>query len=419
MHRSSLAALLLIGACIAPLAATAQTAPQPAPQPASGGFDVDEAPAAQAQNNAPILYNFVEVGANSQDKTSAMFGRYNGMPDKGVHPILSGEVRGGDAWDSGKTFFYDLTVNNLTNDAKKVFPDSSVSLKFGQRGQWNAGVFYDNISYLQSTTFHTAYNVDGTLALGTPGGISLTGLALANPPSATATTVSNNAAAILVTRRVGTQRNTVGLSFLDQFMPNWVFSTAYSHEHKSGSKENSALQGAGTGLNSMSGSFVYFAEPVDYDTDKFNAVLAYTTPDLQVRLTYALSNFKDNKTDVVLIDPFVHSAVISVPRSATFATPPSNWSHQVNAQVGYSLPLQSRISATLGYGMSFQNMTFAPESTNPSVAICAPSSALSPSPAIRSTSSTSSSTTPSTTATTAARRCPTNICSTTQRPLAP
>lgn len=370
MHRSSLAALLLIGACIAPLAATAQTAPQPANSPsAGGGFDVDEAPAAQSQENAPIFYKFVEVGANTQDNGSAMFGRYNGMPDSGTHPTLSAHVAGGDAWDSGKTFFYDLTVDNLTNDSKKLFPGSSISLKFGHRGQWNAGVFFDNISYLQSTTFQTAYNGDGTLAIGTPGGIILTGLALANPPSATATAVSNNAAAILVTRRVGTQRNTVGLSFLDQFMPNWVFSTAYSHEHKTGTKENSALQGSGTGLNSTSGSFTYFAEPVDYDTDKFNAVLAYTTPDLQVRLTYVLSNFKDNKTDIVLIDPFANTNIIAVPRSATYATPPSNWSHQLNAQVGYSLPLQSRISATLGYGMSFQNMTFAPESTNPSVAI--------------------------------------------------
>ncbi|PMU97579.1 MtrB/PioB family outer membrane beta-barrel protein, partial [Pseudomonas sp. GP01-A4] len=92
-------------------------------------------------------------------------------------PTLIAHVAGGDAWDSGKTFFYDLTVDNLTNDSKKLFPGSSISLKFGHRGQWNAGVFFDNISYLQSTTFQTAYNGDGTLAIGTPGGIILTGLA--------------------------------------------------------------------------------------------------------------------------------------------------------------------------------------------------------------------------------------------------
>ena len=365
MHRSSLAALLLIGACLAPLAATAQTAPPPA----SGGFDVDEAPAAQAQANAPIFYNFVETGANTQDNSSALFGRYNGMSDAGVHPTLSAHVGGGDAWDSGKTFFYDLKVDNLTNNHNRLFPDSSATLKIGERGKWNASVSYDNITYLQSTSFHTAYNSDGSLAQGAAGGISLTGLTLANPTSATAANVSNAAATILTTQRVGTQRNKVGLSFFDQFLPDWTFSTAYSHEHKSGTKENSLLQGAGTGLNSASGDFVYFPEVVDYDTDRFNAVVAYTTPDLQVRLTYALSNFKDNRTDMVLADPFNANGIISVPKSATYATPASNWSHQLNAQLGYSLPLQSRVNLTLGYGMSFQNATFAPESTNPSVVV--------------------------------------------------
>jgi MtrB/PioB family decaheme-associated outer membrane protein len=357
MLRPALKAMVVLGVCLAPLAAHAGDGG------AGSGTTSEQTPSPAVTYNNEVL-----LGLKWQSQDSAKFGRYNGSPDEGFFPFGSFVFRWGDTWDSGNTHYYDFTGDNLTFNSK-VLPNSSASFKFGKRGSWGIDVFYDNITYTQSLKFNTPYSPSGKLLLGTPGGISLAGIALTNPPNAADVAISSAVSGILTQKTVGSQRNKFGVSFFDILSDDWTISTNFTHEHKDGTKENSLLQGSGTDINSESGNIVYFPELINYDTDRFSAVLAYSTPDMQAQITYVLSSFSDNRLDTVLLDPFATADVISVPLSATFSSPPSSIAHQIKAQFGYNFSSSTRLNASFSYGLQLQNERFAPESTNPTAPI--------------------------------------------------
>ena len=357
MLRPALKTMMMLGICLAPLAAHA------ADNNADSTTTSGQTPAPTVTNDNEVL-----LGLKWQSKDSAKFGRYNGSPDGGFFPFGSFVIRRGDAWDSGNTHYYDFTGNNLTYNSK-VLPNASASFKFGQHGSWGIDLFYDNITYTQSQHFNTAYSTTGRLLLGTPGGISLAGIALTNPPNAADVAISGKVSGILTQKTVGTQRNKFGASLFDVLSDDWTISTTFTHEHKDGTKENSLLQGSGAGINAATGNIVYFPELIDYDTDRFSAVLAYSTPDMQAQITYVISSFNDGRADTVLFDPFTTSNVKSVPLSETYSTPPSTIAHQIKAQFGYNFSTSTRLNASFAYGLQLQNERFASESTNPSVPI--------------------------------------------------
>lgn len=356
MLRPGLKTMMALGACLAPLAAHA------ADSNADSGTTSDEA--------APVVYdNEVLLGVRWQSDDSALFGRYRGTPDEGFFPFLSFDIHGRDAWDSGNTHYYDFIGNNLTYNSE-LFPNSSASFKFGHQGSWGVNVFYDNITYTQSLTFNTPYSTSGKLLLGTPGGISLAGIGLTNPPNAADVAISAKVAAILGRKDIGTQRNAFGAGLFGVLSDDWTITTSFVHEHKDGTKENSFIIGAGNpSINTANNNFIYFPELIDYDTDRFSAILAYSTPDMQAQFAYSLSSFKDNRLDIVLLDPFATNNVKSVPPSATYSTPPTSIAHQIKAQFGYNFSSSTRFNATFAYGLQLQDARFAPESTNPSVPI--------------------------------------------------
>jgi MtrB/PioB family decaheme-associated outer membrane protein len=361
MLKPSLRAMMVLGACLVPLAA------QAADNAVDNGATSDQTPAPAVTSDNEVL-----LGLKWQSQDSAKFGRYNGSPDEGFFPFGSFVIRRGDAWDSGNTHYYDFTGDNLifnTNNSK-VLPNSSASFKFGQHGSWGIDVFYDNITYTQSLKFNTPYSTSGNLLLGTPGGISLAGIALTNPPNAADVAISANVSGILTQRFVGSQRNKFGVGVFGVLSDDWTISTNFVHEHKDGTKENSFIIGSGNpSLNTANNNFIYFPELIDYDTDRFSAVLAYSTPDMQAQVTYVMSSFNDNRLDMVLLDPFATNNVKSVPLSATYSTPPSSIAHQIKAQFGYNFSSSTRLNASFAYGLQLQNERFAPESTNPSVPI--------------------------------------------------
>jgi MtrB/PioB family decaheme-associated outer membrane protein len=359
MRKLALGLSVLLAAGALPLTAFA----------AETGFDVDDQTTPKKESSAAASSSQVSVGVRFQGSSSALYGRYNGSPENGFYPYVDFDFGQRHPWDSGNTSYFDVTGTNLTSNSDRVLPNASVALKFGKHGGWGAGVFYDNISYTQSLTFHTAYTETGSLLIGTPGGIDLTGISLANPPTATDAAISANVANILTQRSIDSQRHTFGASFSTRIATHWTFSSNFAHEHKVGTKENSLLQGTGTGINSATGNILYFPEPIDYDTDRFSTSAGYNTRKMQFQLSYSLSHFVNNRLDIVALDPFSSTTIRSVPLSATYSLPPSSFAHQLKAQFGYNFSPTTRLTATLAYGLQLQDASFVPESTNPSIAV--------------------------------------------------
>jgi MtrB/PioB family decaheme-associated outer membrane protein len=358
--RNTLKFAIMASVCAVPLAAVAQD------------FELNEAPAA-AKTAEPIYDNEFDIGFLGQSKSSAVFGRYNGLYNGGVDILADWRMRSRDDYKSGGTNYFDFTGRDLSfgfRDNFDLAPNSSIDLKVGQQGTWGVNAGWDAMTYVQSNNFAALYNKNGT----TNGQPEFTAL----PAGATATLLSGTVeGAYTQNSLIGTRRDkgTLGGSYT---LGDWQFASGLTHEHKQGTLENSiALGGNG-------GGFASFAQPVNYDTDRFDLSASFVTPRLQAKLAYSFSNFRDNQAGFYFES--LEEAQASVTRSSsgaaiskttttvtlngvvdpltgTYALPPSNMAHQLSGQVGYNINSTTRVNANATYGLQLQNQGFDPATT--------------------------------------------------------
>jgi MtrB/PioB family decaheme-associated outer membrane protein len=374
----SLKAIALAGTCLLPLAAMAEdnfdlgtnAATPVVTTPVTGNhYTILPIPPLEAlpYNQALPYNNEVIVGLGWQSGVGIKFGRYTGLTDRGAFALGGFTLRGGDAWDSGGTSYYRAQGTDLGLDSR------SLNLSFGQQGTWGVNLSYDGIPYFQSNTFHSLWGKsNGLLAPGIlPGRIN--NLTRQAPP--------------LAILDVQTQRDIFRGSGSYQY-GDWTITSSLRHEHKEGTKENSlTILGvpspiAGNG-NITTSALGYFAEPIDYDTDRFDIAAQYAEPRLQVQVGYTYSSFQDNATSWNGINPFLFTGtgVTGAAGTATagsalissrYALPPSNSAHQVHLQVGYNLTPTTRVNANFQYGLMLQNAGFADATGNANLAPIAP-----------------------------------------------
>lgn len=354
---ASLTALATAGLFLLPFAATAEDS-----------FELTDGPPKAA--DTPVYRNEVTAGSMWQSNTSAYFGRYTGLEDKGWYAIGDLKLHAGDAWDSGETGYADLVGTNLGLDSRTIIG------KFGQQGTWGITFGYDEIPYWQSNSFHSVFGAgNGALVNGVqPGSIY---------------NVTTQLTGKLATYNVGVQRDIYSLGGKYQ-IDDWTISVNIRHEHKWGLKENSHpwVTNPGMSINSATGAVnqnvttaavAYFAEPVDYDSDRYDVSATYNGQRLQSVLSYVFMNYTDNIASWDGTNPFLFTGVqlggtaaataaANALTSSRYSLPPSNSAHQVKAQVGYNLTPTTRINANLQYGLMYQNDSYSAISGNPVVA---------------------------------------------------
>ena len=347
--------------------------------------------------------NEVWVGGKWQTEDSAKYGKYNGSPDNGASMVGGFKVDAGTPWDSPSGIYFKATGDNLDFNSQRLMPNSSGSVSFGQQGLWGADIWLNNTTYIQSLKFNTLYNSDGGLRNGAPfisgvggvvgggtGGIDMgKGQAVGGLPpgqaigtgtagirqqpgdnGSTNAAISNLVQSELGQTEVGLVRTSagVGLKFIPPVDTDWLFTTSAQEEHKDGTKENSLVVG-GTSVNKTTGSDTYFAEPVNYDTGTYKAMLSYTKPRVQAQLSYTFSHFVDNNTSFNAMEPFKigdnttqnKNTLVTNFLSSAYSLPPSNDAHQFRVQLGYNITPTTRFAANLGYGLQYQNAAYAPE----------------------------------------------------------
>ena len=328
--RKTFKAAALASVCLLPLVGVAQAADDT-------GFDLPEAmPNTQElkriSDQPAETNNEVTVGVRGQSSTSAVFGRYNGDFREGGSLIGNFRLSGRDDWRGSDTYFYDLTGSDLKfgpNGSFDMAPNSSVNLRVGNQGTWGLTAGYDAITYVQSDSFKTAYDKNGTLVNGLGRGNS------------TLIASSRLATDVVGTRR---DRGSVGLNYN---LGDWLFTSGLMHDHKEGTMEQSLTLGTN----------VAFLQPINYDTDRFDIAAAFNTKRLQSKIVYTFSNFRDNNSMLVLT-PLVNPTT-TVP--AEYSLPPDNMAHQLAAQIGYNLTDVTRLNANLSYGVQLQNQDFVPQ----------------------------------------------------------
>ncbi len=356
MVRNTLRGAALASTCLLPLAAFAQTAD---------------------------LNNEVSVGVQYQSSKSAMYGRYNGDWDQGFRSTTDFHLKGGDAWDSGKTYGYDAYGKGLDVSSGAIAPEGTVGFKVGQQGKWGAGFNYDAITYFQSDSFKTVY------ASGSAGALN-NGVVPGGYKSWQANTVP------LLTEDVKTRRDRFTGTGKYDLGSGFEVSATLFHEHKEGTMEQSMSMGSTTsslyppnatrtapsspltGAPAAStaagalGALVYFPQPIDYDTDRYDAKVKYKGSNLQSELGYSFSKFTNQNLTFTGVDPFslagpgataaqtAPGGLYALPGQAAFALPPDNYQHAVTADAGYSLTPTTQLSGTFQYALQIADNQLSP-----------------------------------------------------------
>jgi MtrB/PioB family decaheme-associated outer membrane protein len=373
----SLKAVMAASACLLPLQAMAQNTDSAGAQPPGN--------------------NWISIGGQYNSGGSDYLNRFTGPSSPGFYGLGDFHLGGRDAWDSGGTHYWSLDGKDLGFDSR------SFIAKFGQQGTWGLLFSYDGIPYEDSSGYHSIWSSSGASAV-PPGSIALNrwpstaqfpAVTAINRPFVVNGTVlpaiffplpSSTTGASLEDYNIATRRDV--FNGVGTFIWNdWTITGSIRHEHKTGYQANSleiggtvGLTGTGTGASKngapatgLSSGLGYFAQPIDYDTDRYDLTAAYGNERFQVQLGYMFSNFKDNMAEFNAQNPFALGAVgagsfggvttggantTTAGITAPYALPPSNTAQQARLMVGYNFSPTTRVNANFAYGVQMQDASY-------------------------------------------------------------
>ena len=366
---------------------------------AEGEYELPDAP--EKADQEPVYHNSITFGGIYQSSGSAYYGQWNGRINPGFYGLGDFSLGSRDAWDSGGTNYWSAEGHNLGLD------DRSVEFKAGQQGSWGIRLWYDRIPFFVATGFRTAWQQrNGTLASGIAPGSLGNGCLNTTPGSGCSNNFANPNS--LGSTTVGTERYILGAEG-KVIMGDWQVTTSIRHDLKQGTQEGSlvysnggpptpqstsvpaSLSGGPTtagGKPANTGTFTsalaFFAQPVEYTTDRIDVTAQYNAERLQVLLGYVFMNFDNGEQFLTLQDPFGFTTgffnttnTLGLPPGykspypngaqilSTYSLPPSNNAQQVKAQIGYNLGPTTRVNSNFQFGLMLQNSPFPPSTNTP------------------------------------------------------
>jgi MtrB/PioB family decaheme-associated outer membrane protein len=307
------------------------------------------------------------------------FGRYNGLTQQGMDALFGFTVQKRAAWDSGDTFYFDLTGTDLnfqtgnllsrgfrdstyTNStSNQLGPEAEINVSFGHQGTWGITAGYDAISYT-GNIIDSIYTVTGATANMNNGFLDWGGAS--NSPLTKGSVTSFKTTTLNPAElpfQVGTRRDI--LQFGGHYdVDDWTISANIRHEHKQGSLEESVYETYGGQA---------FTLPVDYDTDRFDLSAAYSDPEFQALVQYTYFRYTDNDVGVSLPYPVSQAALSATSgpyaQSALYATPPSNSAHYLTVMLADKLSPKTRVVFNGRFGFEMQDDTFPANSADPNL----------------------------------------------------
>src|SRR5271165_3911738 len=298
-------------------------------------------------------------------------GRYNGLNTTGVDIVGDFACYGYPEGGSQDTWYFDAVGNNLVfqtgrglayfgsnpaNSSNDLVNNGSVEFDFGKQGNWEAGLWYDAITYT-GNVIDSIYNVNGGQATLNSGLIPYGGATAGAAGPITKPTLTIpvlNASGAMQPVQTGTRRNIIGGIF-KYITGDWTFSGTFNHEYKEGSMEES-FYGPWGGTA--------FALPIDYTTDRYDLVASYATRVNQVSLQYTFSRFHDSNTFVNLPYPFSNTAV-PYQLGAAYSTPPTSDAQYLTFMAATNAVPNTRLNLNLRLGLETQDDQFAPDTADP------------------------------------------------------
>ena len=272
--------------------------------------------------------SFISLGIGNVSSDNQRFGMYNGLNEAGAVGLIDFSVVRRD--DETGTWYRALG-RNIGLDNREF------GIEVERQGHWGISFNYDEI------TRHSPYTVlTNNKNLGSPGQSIPTTSGAANVP------VGSTSYSLQTER----YKATFGLNAT--LLSELEFRLVFQNEKKEGQR----LFGRGTS------SFQEFlAEPIDYTTNQFDAVLNYTGESLQLSGGYYGSFFNNTNSALKVtggnaaFNAGVGSTGVAMDN---IALPPDNHAHQFHLAGGYQFTKTTRMNFKVAKTIAIQDDNFMP-----------------------------------------------------------
>ncbi len=296
------------------------------------------------------------IGYNTED--SFKFGEYTGLESEGPFFIGNAEIRGRAPSESEEPYYFEATGTNLGLESRYA------RAEFGKQGDYAVFAEYDQIPHFISDDGRTPYLGAGSKSLVLPAG-------WVTADNTGGLTQLNSS---LRTIELETERQRVGGGIEKHFGKVWKFTTEFHHEDKEG-LDSIAGVFATTGGNPRG---AILPKTIDYETNRFDAVLEYAGERAQAKLAYELSMFDNESRRLKFRNAFVNAAWpagadAGFPNGVgEFALEPDNHAHTVTFSGGYNLQRRTRVMLNASWSRFLQDDSFLNYTNNPALVINTP-----------------------------------------------
>jgi MtrB/PioB family decaheme-associated outer membrane protein len=302
-----------------------------------------------------VVKNYVEIGLGNVSDSSARFGRFTGLDEDGLFPVVNLDIFRRGPWDGDDAGYWRLTGRNLGIDSRDLL------LEAGRQGSWNFHIGFDQIPHYQTDDTLTIFQGAGSTNLTLPAGW------VAGQTTATMTQLVPNLRPFGIEH--DRERFDVGGDV--NFLAGWNFEVNYNNEQKNGTKTNGLTIG-NSGGNPRA---IIAPEPIDFETQTIDAVLSFADATKQFTFGYFGSFFDNDNNSLVWQNPYATingwtpTAQVGYPNGlGQMALEPDNDFHQFNMSGGWNFSRHTRLSGTVSFGRGTQDQTFLPYTINPLLA---------------------------------------------------
>jgi MtrB/PioB family decaheme-associated outer membrane protein len=260
-------------------------------------------------------------------------------------PYLIGDIKAKSYGDEGS--FWKLRGTNLGLDSRYLRLDAGV------QGSQQYFIEYDQIPDYENNTGSTPFVNPGSTNLALPADYD-----------------AANLDSFLLPFDQETQRERLGLGGKFQIKSRWELSGSMSQE----TKEGTDWIGAAMGPSILDNIFKWtngalLPEPIDYETNKFDAALTYHGKETQLEFAYHGSLFYNNDESLSWTDPLddpSNKTDDPIYRPGRISLEPDNQMHQLSAVLGQTLSSTSRLTALASVSLLTQDQDFLPHSVTDS-----------------------------------------------------
>lgn len=292
--------------------------------------------------------------------------------------------------ETGTGYFLDAKGKNVGRDDQNLF------LKGGRYGRWGVSLEWDEIIHRLSNRAQTPYNNEGGGVFTVPGNVPLVSDGTGasgdgrNLDSNAATMVGNDALASDYMRdnvhgvKLENDRKKATASINYSLLDNLKFRLTMSNEDRNGNK----ITYGPIGDRPPRSLNIQFTEPIDYRTQELKFETDYTGKKVQANFTYLLSKF-ENEIDTLTWENIYTNPAGSAGSGGTYefwndttatslfprnvatngrrALPQDNLYQNAGLTLGVNLPMDSRLTAAVSYGLAEQDENLIAYSTNSTV----------------------------------------------------